>query len=357
MAKPDRDGAVRHPGSPMRSFAGLVVTLGLLGWIAAGGRTGRGTPAPQPTPPAVSIPEPPPVAEIPARVVAAVPAPPPRVIEPDREAIARAEAAVEASRRERAAAEARVSEAEAAVRAASLEAARDASAGKALAYQVKDPSARIERATNRAAAARWEVDRLKAEVAALAQAPRAKARPLMDQGAVAKPIDGKEFHFEIRGDRVAFIDLEKLTESVKTDARLRMRLGSRGRPMAGVVGPVGDFSMRYEMGPTVPESMSDLLDPREVSYALRGWEIVPEQDLRGETYETTRQPASVFARAIRRLNPSTATITLWIYPEGFPLYRRLREDLHARGFLVAARPLPDGMAIRGSPSGSLSAGQ
>ncbi len=48
---------------------------------------------------------------------------------------------------------------------------------------------------------------------------------------------------------------------------------------------------------------------------------------------------------------------MWIYPDGFALYRRLRDDLHARGFTVAARPLPDNMTIRGSPSGSLSAGQ
>ena len=50
-------------------------------------------------------------------------------------------------------------------------------------------------------------------------------------------------------------------------------------------------------------------------------------------------------------------MTLWVYPDSFTLFRKLREDLQARGYLVAARPLPDGMAIRGSPAGSLSAGQ
>ena len=72
---------------------------------------------------------------------------------------------------------------------------------------------------------------------------------------------------------------------------------------------------------------------------------------------STVSPASVYGRITHRINPSTATITLWIYPDGYPLYRRLRDDLHARGFLVAARPLPAGMSIRGSPGGSLSAGQ
>jgi len=94
-----------------------------------------------------------------------------------------------------------------------------------------------------------------------------------------------------------------------------------------------------------------------VTYNLLGWEVVPESPNRGETLETTRSSSSSYARAIHRLNPGHDTITMWIYPDGFALYRQLRDDLHAHGFMVAARPLPDGTSIKGSPSGSLSAGQ
>ena len=179
----------------------------------------------------------------------------------------------------------------------------------------------------------------------------------MDRSAVAKPIDGKEFHFEVHADRVAFIDIERFADLVKSEVRMRARLTTPGRPIVGTVGPLGDFSMRYEMGLDISESLAVVLDRQEISYQLRGWEIVPEHDLRGEAYAAAWQPAAAFARVVNRLDPSSATITLWTYPDGFSLYRRLRDDLHARGFLVAARPLPDGMAIRGSPVGSLSAGQ
>jgi hypothetical protein len=84
---------------------------------------------------------------------------------------------------------------------------------------------------------------------------------------------------------------------------------------------------------------------------------VPETPDRGETLEETRARTSNYARAISRLNPGHDTVTMWIYPDGFALYRRLRDDLHARGFLVAARPLPEGTSIKGSPVGSVSAGQ
>ena len=74
----------------------------------------------------------------------------------------------------------------------------------------------------------------------------------MAKSAVAKPTDGTEFHFQVRGDnRVAFIDLDRLIEMVKTDAKIRLR--SRGGPCeAGWPrtrsDPVGSFSLRYELG-------------------------------------------------------------------------------------------------------------
>jgi hypothetical protein len=358
VLSPDKTRPGRR--SSLGLHASLVVTLAILGWIAVGPRPSLERPAvvaaPSPVAAVEAKPAPEPAIE-PDPEPEPAPVAPPRKVEPDRAAIARAEAALDAATRERALNDARLADAEIALRKASLAATSDAAAGRALAYQVKDPSARIERAANRAAVARWEVKKLQTEVASLAQAPRTKAKPLMDQSAVAKPIEGKEFHFEVRRDRVAPVDIDKLTDLVKDDVRLHGRLGARGQTIRGVVGPVGAFSMKYEMGMVVSPAMADLLDLRESSYQLRGWEIVPDHEDRGESYETAWQPAAAFSRTINRLSPSTSTITLWIYPDGFPLYRRLRDDLHARGFLVAARPLPDGMTVRGSPAGSLSAGQ
>ena len=77
----------------------------------------------------------------------------------------------------------------------------------------------------------------------------------------------------------------------------------------------------------------------------------------GEPIDQAFQPASEFARVINRLNPQRTAITFWVYPDGFALYRALSDALHARGFTVAARPLPEGMPIRGSPSGSRSSAQ
>jgi hypothetical protein len=278
------------------------------------------------------------------------------VKELDRAAVARAEAELDAASRDRGRAEGRLAEAQRTLAAATTEAAAATAASRKLAYRVRDPSAALARLSSQGGFVRAERDRLKNEVAALRQAPRPKPKSLIDRNPVSKPADGDEFHFEVRRNRVTYIDLDRLLKLVKADAQLRVRLADNQRVIESKVGPVGSFSMEYVLR-RAPLGIEDLIERHGVSFDLRGWELVPEYEGRGEPYETCLQPFSEFARTLNRLNPERATITMWVYPDGFPLYRRLRDDLHARGFLVAARPLPEGTPIKGSPSGSLSAGQ
>ena len=228
-----------------------------------------------------------------------------------------------------------------------------------LVKQLRDPSARIERAQGRMKQVMADVAKLKTELAAIEKSPRPKGKPLLDKTPVARPPAGAETHFEIRGNRVSYLDIDGLLDRLKTDARVQLRLMGSPRPITGTVGPVGAFSIRYEMVPA-GLSMGDG-GPRSsslnTSYELNSWEIVPTQNLRGESYEQAISPASDFAQATGRLNPQRDAITMWIYPDGFELYRVLRDILHQRGFLISARPLPEDMLIRGSPSGSISAAQ
>jgi hypothetical protein len=282
--------------------------------------------------------------------------PVPPVKELDKVAVAKAEAALDEASRDRARAEGRLAEARRLLADASTQAAADAAVSQKLAYRVRDPSAQIARLSTQGGFIRAERDRLKEEVAAIRRAPRPKPKSIVDQNPVAKPADGDEYHFEIRRNRVTYIDLDRLIKLVKSDAQLRIRLADHQRIIESRVGPVGSFSMEYVLRRAVP-GIDELIERHGVSFDLRGWELIPEYEGRGEAYETAIQPFSEYARAINRLSPERSTITMWVYADGFPLYRKLRDDLHARGFVVAARPLPDGMTIKGSPAGSLSAGQ
>lgn len=182
-------------------------------------------------------------------------------------------------------------------------------------------------------------------------APKPPREALSGFSPVAKPAKGVEYHFEVADGRIAYIDLEKLLEAVKQDVQVRVRLSGSPRGIRSEVGPVGDFRLAYEIGVTV--------DPLggSSSFGLKGWEIIPAVVQHGETAEQIVQPLSKFQRVIKTLSPTQATITLWVYPSGFETFRQVRDLLHAQGFMVAARPLPEGIPVRGSPGGSLSAGQ
>ena len=63
--------------------------------------------------------------------------------------------------------------------------------------------------------------------------------------------------------------------------------------------------------------MEELLERKSLRFDLRSWELVPEFENRGETYEATRSPLSEFSRSINRISPGRSTITLWVYPDSF----------------------------------------
>ena len=50
-------------------------------------------------------------------------------------------------------------------------------------------------------------------------------------------------------------------------------------------------------------------------------------------------------------------ITVWVYPDSYAAFRRLKEKLYAKGYATAARPMEMDRAIIASPNGSKSAAQ
>jgi hypothetical protein len=281
-------------------------------------------------------------------------APPPVV---DQVAVNAAEASLDAASRDRARADDRAAEVARRLAIATSQAALDAAKARKLAFVVRDPSTRIARASARGGFVRGERDKLEKELSSLKQLPRPKSVSILSKSPVARPASSDEYHFELQHNRISFINLNRLLELTKADAQVRIRMGDRQGVISSKVGPVGSFSLAYELVRAAPNSIEELIERKSLRFDLRSWEMIPESENRGETYELIKNPISEFSRAINQMNPARATVTLWIYPDSFSLYRRLREDLTEQGFSVAARPLPEGMTIRGSPMGTQSAAQ
>lgn len=176
---------------------------------------------------------------------------------------------------------------------------------------------------------------------------------------ISQAIAGPELHFRLSGNRVSFIPLEDLLERVKSQMERRKDYFSKShaRSHEGTVGPTGGFSVNYRIERQHLSVLEELKYGQGVfRIGVTWWQVVPEADLEAETAETALRRGSQFAAALQAAPPKSS-LTFWVYPDSFPLYRKLQAAAHAEGFVVSARPLPTGFPIAGSPSGSKSAGQ
>jgi hypothetical protein len=203
--------------------------------------------------------------------------------------------------------------------------------------------------------------RLTGEIQALGKLPPLK-QTLHYQTPVSRPVHSDELFFECRQARVTFLDLAALL------AQVRANLDEKGKELrtrwelTDVAGPVGAFQLRYtlarEHGPLDGVAGSDAPNPDGAYHcSLNGWEIEPVTDPRGETEAKALAVGSEFRQVVDPLDPQQATVTFWVYPDSFSLFRRLRDYLYERDIVVAGRPLPDGAPILFGRHGTASRGQ
>ncbi|MCE5303303.1 MAG: hypothetical protein LLF97_09380 [Planctomycetaceae bacterium] len=175
---------------------------------------------------------------------------------------------------------------------------------------------------------------------------------------LSRAVDGPEAHLLISNGRVVFVPVEPLLEEFQTQAR-RQVYKLRDQPeLTDTVGPIGGFRLRYtlERQDISAETMEET--GRGGSYVrLRRWVLVPVSDEQGEPVRLALQEGSDFRRTLVKILPGRTAVTIWVYPDGFEAFRQIRKELYRLGYAIAARPLPPGTPISGSPDGSKSAAQ
>ena len=123
----------------------------------------------------------------------------------------------------------------------------------------------------------------------------------------------------------------------------------------------GKYVIPKELVPEIREFIGPFCGPdpnaRSYRWGVTWRRVEPVTPIRCESAEAALASNSDFRRMVDRLDPELATVTLWVYPDSFALYRQLRDYLADRGLTVAGRPMPEGMAIGFSPRGSASRGQ
>jgi hypothetical protein len=177
---------------------------------------------------------------------------------------------------------------------------------------------------------------------------------------VSQPVHSEEWMFECREGKITLIDIGTLLDEASRGMRSRAEELRDRWEFNDVTAPVGAFRLRY----TVERRRSAFDGPGgaamaqpSIRYGLTAWELEPVDPRRGETLEAALAPGSEFRRVADHLDPRQVTVTLWVYPDSFPLYRRLRDYLHDHDIAVAGRAIPFGAAIAASREGSASRAQ
>jgi hypothetical protein len=203
--------------------------------------------------------------------------------------------------------------------------------------------------------------RLQNEIRRLEKLPRVK-KTLHYYTPVSAPVDAEEILFECRRGRVTFINIGALlTQAGRTLEDKRIELRDRWE-VADVTGPVEAFRLHYTVARQADffGSQGGDAPPRSragFSYGLVDWHLEPVSPQRGETESEALADGSEFRRVVDSIDPKQSVVTLWVYPDSFALYRRLRDYLYAQDVVVAGRPLPDDIPISGSRHGTRSRGQ
>lgn len=236
-----------------------------------------------------------------------------------------------------------------------------AAAEEARAELIRSTSAlnAAQRAELEAAAER---ERLSAEIARL-QTLAAAAEESRDEVVevsslptpVSQEVNGRELHFHLHGGRIAFVPIEELVQQFKQQAGDQARRRTSAVEILDEIGPIEGFRMRYRL--VRSDVMSAFGGKAGSVVQLVKWEVEPERPAIGEPLDVALQSGSAFRRRLDQASPESAVATIWVYPDSFAEFRRLKQALYELGYSTAARPLPEGVLIAGSPEGTRSAAQ
>jgi len=174
---------------------------------------------------------------------------------------------------------------------------------------------------------------------------------------MAKTVFGEELHFRLKGGLLSVVPIDRLVDEIKRDFQ-RSVAGNREGKMESAVGPVQGYVAKFELN----KSREMVNQGGQIATATRvelmGMTIEPLSEPYGQPLETViASNGSQLDIELAGRSPDRTTITVWVYPDSFGDYRRLKEHLYQRGYATAARPLPMGMPISGGPQGSRSQAQ
>lgn len=174
---------------------------------------------------------------------------------------------------------------------------------------------------------------------------------------MARTVFGKEVHFRLKNGRLALVPWEEVVERLKAEIPNRLSRLRDAPEYTDTMGPIAGYWLKYTIKRTERRVQTNAGAGVQTRIELDRFVLIPLNEDIGEPVETALSEGSQLRAALHGLVPGRTTVTVWVYPDSFAQFRNLKHALFEKGYLTAARPLPEGHPIGGSPEGSRSAAQ
>jgi hypothetical protein len=174
---------------------------------------------------------------------------------------------------------------------------------------------------------------------------------------MARTVFGTEIHFRLLNHRLTYVPFEEVKQRFLADARYQLPK-MKDTPRAEFSLPeVAGFGARYILRRSESEVETRAGTQKHSGTELELIYLIDVEPNLGQPMAQALGPASEFRGRIAACRPQNTTVTVWVYPDSFDDFRALKAELFRLGFLTAARPMPMGEPIAGSPSGHRSSAE
>jgi hypothetical protein len=201
-----------------------------------------------------------------------------------------------------------------------------------------------------------QLARAQRELAKLDEIERSLAQPRPEviehlPTPMARTVFGTEIHFRLQGGRLTYVPWDEMVERMKADAPNHIHK-LRSDPRVELSLPVtSGFGARYILRRAEVEMQTRLGPARQGQVELERMYFVDAESNLGQPVSQAFAPGAEFRGRVLAARPQNTTVTIWVYPDGFDDFRNLKAELFKLGYLTAARPMPAGVPIGGSPDG------
>jgi hypothetical protein len=174
---------------------------------------------------------------------------------------------------------------------------------------------------------------------------------------MAKTVFSTETHFRLLGGRLVYVPLTEMIERLQADAPSKVHRLQNAPRIEESLPIVQGFGGRYVLRRTDTDVATKFGPARQSRIELEKIWLEDAEPNLGEPLKQSLQAGSQFRARLAGLDRERSVITVWVYPDSFEEFRTLKGELYKAGFLTAARPLPTGVPVGGSPDGSRSSAE